>query len=235
MSIPEIIAHRGTPRECLENTMASFDRALAQGADGIELDVHATRDGVVVVHHDAVVRSGPADAAAEGTLAIAERAWADLQDVALKDGSRIPTLDAVLTRVGARATVYIEVKAADMETALIACLDRHASAQLAVHAFDHRIPVAVRTRRTETSIGLLSTSYPLSLADFVSAAHAHAFWQQAHLIDESLVRDAHALGLRLIAWTVNDLALARRLAAWGVDALCTDTPGLLRDTLTSSP
>ena len=112
MSIPEIIAHRGTPRECLENTTASFDRALAQGADGIELDVHATRDGVVVVHHDAVVRSGPADAAAEGTLAIAERAWADLQDVALKDGSRIPTLDAVLTRVGARATVYIEVKAA---------------------------------------------------------------------------------------------------------------------------
>lgn len=234
MSIPEIIAHRGTPRECLENTMASFDRALAQGADGIELDVHATRDGIVVVHHDAVVRSGLAEPATEGALAIAERTWADLEDVTLQDGSRIPTLDAVLTRVGAGATVYIEVKAANMESALIACLDRHATTRLAVHAFDHRIPVAVRTRRPATSIGLLSTSYPLSLADFVSAAHAHAFWQQAHLIDESLVRDAHALGLRLIAWTVNDPAQARRLAAWGVDALCTDTPGLLRAALTSS-
>lgn len=215
--------------------MASFDRALAQGADGIELDVHATRDGVVVVHHDAVVRSGPADATAGGTLAIAERTWAELQDVALTDGSRIPTLDAVLTQVGARATVYIEVKAAAMESALIACLDRHAGARLAVHAFDHRIPVAVRARRAEIRIGLLSTSYPLSLADFVGAAHAHAFWQQAHLIDESLVREAHAMDLRVIAWTVNDPSLARHLTAWGVDALCTDTPGLLRDALTSSP
>ena len=56
---PLRIAHRGMPRRLRENTLPSFAAALAAGADGIELDVHATSDGVVVVHHDAVSRAAP--------------------------------------------------------------------------------------------------------------------------------------------------------------------------------
>lgn len=228
--IPDIIAHRGTPRECLENTLPSFERALAQGADGIELDVHCTKDGVVVVHHDPVVRRRPEPDAP--LLAIANTPWEQLSTIVLKDGSRIPTLDSVLSLVSTSATVYVEVKAVAMETELAACLKRHAHTSVAVHAFDHRIPVAVRVELPTLRIGLLSTSYPLSLADFIGAARADAFWQQAHLIDEPLVRDAHALGARVIAWTENDATHARQLIAMGVDGLCTDTPGLLRAALT---
>ncbi len=228
--MPEIIAHRGASRECLENTLQAFDRALSQGADGIELDVHATRDGRVVVHHDAAVRrrlagKGPA------SIALSTLDFETLHLHRLRDGQMIPTLDAVLDLVGTRATVYIEVKAQAIEGPLTACLERHPTSRVAIHAFDHRIPVAVRSRRPGTAIGLLSASYPLDLGAVLRPAAAEMLWQQADLIDEALVRDAHALGATVTAWTVNDPVHARRLLDMGVDALCTDTPGALRAVL----
>jgi glycerophosphoryl diester phosphodiesterase len=225
--IPEIIAHRGSPREALENTIASFTIALARHADGIELDVHASRDGVVLVHHDPVYRT-------EGrVVAIADVDAADATSAPLVGGAVMPTLDEVLDLVGDRATVYIEVKAAGIEPSLLACLERHPTARLAVHAFDHRIPVAIRARRPGLSIGLLSASYPLQLGGYIAPAQPDALWQHAQLIDAALVREAHALGARLIAWTENDPEHARALVAMGVDALCTDIPGQLRAALAS--
>ena len=224
--LPDIIAHRGAPREVLENTLEGFEIALNQGADGIELDVHATRDGVVVVHHDPVLRLNGDPTAAP--VAIADLDATEALALPLRDNARMPTLDAVLDLVGTRATVYVEVKATAIEDALVACLARHPDARVAVHAFDHRIPVAVRQRRPGLPIGLLSASYPLSVEGFIASARPDAFWQQAQLIDQALVDACHAQGMRVIAWTENDHVHARSLIAMGVDALCTDTPGLLR-------
>ncbi len=229
MRVPEIIAHRGTPREYMENTLPSFERALQQQADGIELDVHITSDGTVVVHHDAMFRD--AGAPEQDCRTLAATTAADLRRVRLPSGDAIPTLDEVLDLVAARATVYIEVKGNAMEDALVRCLSHHATSQVAVHSFDHRIPFAVRARRRQTAIGFLSASYPLSLNAFMLDVHVDALWQEAHLIDEPLVAAAHAFGTRVIAWTENDAAHARVLIAMGVDALCTDTPGVLRASL----
>src|ERR1044071_5320119 len=98
----ERIAHRGAPRERVENTLPGFLLALDHGADAIELDVHVTRDARVVVHHDDHV----------GSLAIADTRGANLKTVELRDGARIPRLEEVLDSVGDRATVYVEMKAA---------------------------------------------------------------------------------------------------------------------------
>lgn len=227
--IPEIIAHRGAPREALENTLAAFEIALDQNADGVELDVHATMDGTVVVHHDADVPWPVASSTTRRPIADidAKRALA----YALRDNAHMPTLDAVLDLIGERSVVYIEVKATGIERPLLAVLNRHPKARVAVHSFDHRVPVAVRAARPSTRIGLLSASYPISLDRFIGAAKPDAFWQQANLIDQALVEETHALGARLIAWTVNDAQHAHALIAMGVDALCTDTPALLRAAL----
>ena len=69
-SQPLRIAHRGMPFQALENTLVSFQRALDLGADGLELDVHATADGEIVIHHDAMLASGPAIAKASGRAII---------------------------------------------------------------------------------------------------------------------------------------------------------------------
>ena len=189
--LPEIIAHRGAPREDLENTLESFEIALRQGADGIELDVHATRDGVVVVHHDPVVnRPG---LTVKSLVAIADLDVTELLEFPLRGEARLPTLDAVLDLVGSRATVYVEVKGHGIEDVVVACLKRHPHIRVAIHAFDHRIPVAVRQRLPGASIGLLSASYPLDFGGFVGSARAQALWQQTSFIDQALVGDAEPI------------------------------------------
>ena len=227
MHIPDIIAHRGSPRECLENTLASFSRALEQRADGIELDVHGSADGHVVVHHDAILRLKPGSGTG-GTAAISELTLGELRAARLQDGHRIPLLEEVLELVGTHATVYVEVKAPHIEAAVAALLDRHPTVRTAVHSFDHRIPAAVRTRRPHTAIGFLSDSYLIEPTGMLHPTAPDALWQYTDLIDEALVCAAHDRGVKVIAWTENDPVRAHLLASWGVDGLCTDVPATIR-------
>lgn len=222
--ILDIIAHRGSARECLENTLASFTRALEQRVDGIELDVHGSVDGHVVAHHDAILTLEPTG----GTAAIRDLTLADPRAARLRGGHRVPLLEEVLELVATRATVSVEVKAPHLEAAVALLLDRHPTVRTAVHSFDHRIPAAVRTLRPGTAIGLLSDSYQIDRTGMLHPTAPDALWQATHLIDEALVLAAHELGVRVIAWTVNDPVRAHLLASWGVDGLCTDVPATIR-------
>jgi glycerophosphoryl diester phosphodiesterase len=225
MHIPDIIAHRGSPRECLENTLASFTRALEQRVDGIELDVHGSADGHVVVHHDAILTL---ETGGRGAAAIRELTLAELSAARLHGGHRVPLLEEVLELVGTRATVYVEVKAPHLEAAVAALLDRHPTVRTAVHSFDHRIPAAVRTLRPGTAIGFLSDSYLIDRTGMMHPTAPDALWQSTQLIDEALVLAAHERGVKVIAWTENDPVRAHLLASWGVDGLCTDVPATIR-------
>ena len=224
MHRPEIIAHRGSSRECLENTLAAFARALEQQADGIELDVHGSSDGHLVVHHDAVLALEHGG----GTMAIRDLTLPALRALRLHGGHPVPLLDDVFDLVGTRATVYVEVKSPGIEPAVAALLDRYPTVRAAVHSFDHRIPAAVRALRPTTAIGFLSDSYLIEPAGMLRPMVPDALWQFTHLIDHALVSAAHARGARVIAWTENDPVRAHQLAAWGVDGLCTDVPALIR-------
>ena len=228
-STPTIIAHRGASRVCRENTLPAFERALEMEVDGIELDIHSTRDGVLVVHHDPTLtmRPGTVDVA----VPIAQLTAADVQAHQLPSGDIIPTLSQVFDLVGNRATVYVEVKAPNAEALVASMLSAYPDVRTAVHAFDHRVPVRVRALRPDTPIGLLSASYPLDLRGVFGASGATVLWQHAELIDASLISAAHALGFTVIAWTVNSAPHARELAAWGVDGICSDVPDAIRTAL----
>lgn len=218
MSHPELIAHRGASRERRENTLAAFTRALELGAAGIELDVHASADGHVVVHHDAMLRSG---------RRIVQNSLHDLRTEPLPDGSTLPTLDEVLTLVGAAATVYVEIKAPQIEQAVADVLARHPT-RTEVHSFDHRIVHRYREIDPARRTGALSSSYPIDPVQPLLAARAETLWQYCELIDEALVSIVHEAGARLIAWTVNSEHVAERLATIGVDGLCGDDVTMLQ-------
>lgn len=243
----EIIAHRGASRDCLENTLEAFQRALDQGADAFELDVHATLDGVVVVHHDFDVKvsqqpmTGKSSDPAVGTEAAPDRRltinavdYTTLMGVRLRNGESIPTLDEVLALAGTRATVYVEVKGLGIEAEVISCLLRHPETRTAVHSFDHRIPYAIADRKPGTPIGILSASYVLDIAGMINAANARDLWQQTILIDQPLVDQAHLSGARVVAWTENSVSHALDLVRMGVDAICTDVPAVMRAGLTKA-
>jgi glycerophosphoryl diester phosphodiesterase len=232
MPRPEIIAHRGTPREHPENSLPGFARALALGVDGIELDVQLTGDRVPVVHHDAVLGrpgvGGPLDG-----RAIAELTRAALRTHELAPGVGVPTLHEVLDLVGDRATLYVEVKAANAASAVARVL-AGAGARAPVHAFDHRVPRAVRALAPDTPIGLLAASYLLDTGAVLQSAGARDWWPHREMVDADLVGSVHAAGGRVIVWTVNDPAEAVALAAIGVDGLCSDVPEVVAAALATA-
>lgn len=217
---PELIAHRGLPRRHRENTLPGFLAAQDSGADGWELDVHRTADGVIVVHHDPIL---PASAGARSGQPIAAMTWGDLQSAIVgAAGETIPTLDAVLASAAPATTVYVEAKAAAIEAEVLACCDRHPAVRTAVHSFDHRVAAAVSVAAPPRPTGILVDSYLIDPVHALRAAHARDYWPHRLMVDETLVDRVHGAGGRVIVWTVNDIAEARQLAAWGVDGICTD-------------
>ncbi|MES3033008.1 MAG: glycerophosphodiester phosphodiesterase [Gemmatimonadota bacterium] len=227
--LPELIAHRGLPRRHRENTLPGFVAATAAGADGWELDVHGTRDGVVVVHHDPVL---PAAAGILAGAEIAELDWSELRDVAVgADGARIPTLDAVLDAAGSRTAVYVEVKASHIDVQVLRCLARHPDVVVAVHGFDHRVARRMVDAAPGLAVGILTDAYLLDPVHALHGAGARDYWPHRESVDRGLVDAIHAAGGRVVVWTVNDPTQARWLAEIGVDALCTDVVDELRAAL----
>jgi glycerophosphoryl diester phosphodiesterase len=216
----ERIGHRGAPKELPENTLPSFERALERGAEALELDVHATSDGVVIVHHDPVLPPGtlPRQLA---RAPIVSTSWADLKEAEVAPAARIPRLEDVLAMAGGHATVYVEIKGRDIELLVAETLQR-AACVCAVHSFEHRAIERMRSIAPEIPRGLLFERYPRDLSESMARADARDVWPKWSLIDRALVEAAHRAGGRVIAWTVNDGSEAERLVGLGVDGICSD-------------
>jgi glycerophosphoryl diester phosphodiesterase len=216
----ERIAHRGAKREFPENTLPAFARAFERGAGAIELDVHATRDGVVVVHHDDAVRNR-----AGGSSDIERVHSSELIGVTV-NGVPIPTLQDVLAAVPSDATAYVEIKGRGIE-ALVADVIAASATACAVHSFDHACVARMRQLAPAIPRGILLDAAPRDLAGVIDDARARDVWPEWMLIDRAMVELVHAAGGRVIAWTVNDRDAAQRLVDMGVDGLCSDDVRLL--------
>lgn len=216
------IGHRGAPREFPENTLPAFARAIELGADGIELDVHLTADGVPVVHHDPDLSSKKG----RTNQPIAAMTWEEVAGTEIASGICVPSLEQVLTLAAGKATVYVELKGRDVEERTIEAI-RASHAQCAVHSFDHTAVARAASIAPELRRGILFDAYPVDVARSMRSASALDVWPQWELIDAPLVEHVHEAGGRVIAWTVNSFAEAERLVALGVDGLCGDDVRLL--------
>jgi glycerophosphoryl diester phosphodiesterase len=231
---PRVLAHRGARRVAPENTVEAFAAAARLGADGVELDVHSTTDGVLVVHHDADARG--IGVLAEHPLAAVRAARPD-----------IPTLEEALDAC-AGMLVNIEVKnlpgdadydptdgAAGTLVELLAGRDR--SDDVLVSSFNIASADLVRALDATIPTGFL-TLVGLDPLDGVEVAHAHghgAVHPDVRSLKgkaaEATIGRAHELGMAVNVWTVNGEAEIRRLAAAGADALITDVPDVARRVL----
>lgn len=181
--------------------------------------MHATRDGMVVVHHDAVVHARHPQRPAHRS--IADLSAADLADFPLADGTRIPTLPETLDAIGTRATVYVEIKARDIEPLVTRCI-RESETTCAVHSFDHRVVRNVKAIFPAIRTGVLEVSRHIDPVASLTDATAEDLWQEVDTIDQDIVEAAHAIGARVVAWTANRPTQWKTLYALGVDAICTD-------------
>ena len=219
-----VIAHRGASARELENSLAAFRAAAALGADAVELDVHATADGVIVVHHDEAIAGHP----------IARMTRRQLTELRLANGEPVPTLADVLALLGRALQVFVEVKSLPPqfdETLLSVLRDGPNPPGYAVHAFDHRVVLRLGTVWPGLRRGVLSSSYPIRPLALLRDAGATILWQEHTLVDRSLVDALHDAGMRLIVWTVDDAAEMRQLVEIGVDGICTNRSEVGRRTV----
>ncbi|HET7565429.1 MAG TPA: glycerophosphodiester phosphodiesterase [Gemmatimonadaceae bacterium] len=231
---PMLIAHRGAPRERPENTIPAFARALELGADGIELDVHATRDGVVIVHHDPRPNVAPPSPALAGRR-IADLTFEELEQFRFEGDVTIPTLADVLALVDGRADVYVEIKGRRIEQQVVdVILQSAVPSRCSVHSFDHAAVKRVNELCPALRTGVLVSTYPTQPAMLLQSLAASDLWPDFPCIGETLVRRAHDAGARVIAWTVDEPDDARRLAALDVDGICTDDIPTIRTALSQT-
>ena len=223
---PLVIAHRGASSIALENTLAAFRAAAGQGADGVELDVHATIDGEIVVHHDPSVLGLP----------IAQARWRDLGAVPLANGETIPTLAEALDVLG-KLKVFVEVKVLDprWDDRFLATLDQGPNpGGYAVHSFAFHVVRRLGEKRPSLPRGVLSEVPTKNPQQTLADASAQTLWQELATLDEGLLNAVHALGAGIFAWTVDNPGDMKRLVSWGVDAICTNHPERARPIVDAS-
>ena len=199
------------PHLARENTLASFGLALDAGADGIELDVHATADGVVVVHHDAALPSG---------ARISELNHQELRREA-PEAEHIPTLSSVTDLVRGRAELFVEIKGVAIERLVTAALAGYDGA-CAIHSFDLALILRLSRGGSAHRLGVLYDQADPDPVGMMTDHGALDLWPHYPLVTRELVDAVHSMRGRIIPWTVNSVRDAKCVAALGVDGVCTD-------------
>lgn len=210
-ALPLLLGHRGAraQKSVPENTVASFDRALADGCDGFEFDVRLTADGEAVVAHNAKVGSIEIARAAGGTLA------------------ELPRLDQVLRRYQRSAFLDIELKVGGLEKKVAELLRRQRIRRgFVVSSF---LPKVLR------DLHVVDQSVPLGLicetrkqlqqwselpVDYVIVRYS--------LAGRRVIREMQHAGKKVLVWTVNNRVTAKKFAEWGVDGIISDDTRMLR-------
>jgi glycerophosphoryl diester phosphodiesterase len=220
----QLMAHRGASSLAPENTLAAFALALNYEPEWIELDVHATLDGEIVVMHDATV-----DRTTNGQGAIAEMPLAQLRTLDAgawfgdeSQGERVPLLEEVVALVGHRARLNVEIKAGpDLAQVVEVLRAGGILGESQISSFDLAAIQAVQALTAEPELALITGNG----ADLQVAIAHRLGWLNLHHsgVSADLAAEAHAAGVRVTAWTVNDLARWAELRAMGVDVFCTDT------------
>ena len=213
---PLVIAHRGASGHAVENSIEAFRKADELRADGVELDIHATADGAIVVFHDACLPSGES---------ISDSPAASIKEHRLANGENVPLLSDVLATIP-DLKVFIEVKHLDTrwDSALLKVIAAGSPERCAVHSFDHRVVARLAALRPTLACGALSVARLVDPVHALDRALADTLWQEADYVDPALVQQVHDSNRRVFAWTINDAETAQRLTRMGVDGLCGNFP-----------
>lgn len=244
---PLAIAHRGGSALAPENTLAAFDNGIACGADGLELDVRFSSDGVVMVHHDATLDrttnlSGEVSTRTADELERSDAGYRFKGDGAWPFRGRgigIPRLSTVLKRYrDIRIVIEMKVNHAEIAHAVVKLL-READAvdRVCLGAFGLRVlraaralepAVATSAAREEVRWALYRSwvRWPIARPSY-NGYQVPELAGNTRVVSPRFVRDAHRAALPVQVWTVDSADDARRLLTWEVDALISDRPDIV--------
>lgn len=233
-----VIGHRGAAGVAPENTLGSFQLAVRQGSDAIELDVHPSRDGEIVVCHDHTLDRTTGSTGSIKELSFAEISQADAGSWFSSSfaGERIPSLEEVFELVSKEVEVNVEIKedSEELRSNLIQLLrSRGLMNRVFVSSFNHRCLIELKKAAPEIRIGLLYKDDYIAPSDVKTRFDAEIYSLHPHhsFVDEAFMQDARSNNLQVYPWTVNNKERMLELIEVGVSGIITDYPAVLRELL----
>lgn len=235
----KVFGHRGSKGYYPENSMLSFEKALDMGADGIELDVHYSKEGKIVVFHDFEL-----DRMTPDKGMIFEKTWEELSQIFLIDqttgkvsGEKIPTLEDVLQllarkqeQLGRSLYLNVEFKAGSSlykgieERVVALCLQYLPKDQLIFSSFDHFALKTIKTIDQSLQTGVLTTAAMVDPWEYTQKLKADFYHPYFLTLTPDVLASYRAVHLEINPYTVNDLKVAKQLIEAGVYGIITDFP-----------
>lgn len=218
---PLVLGHRGAPREAPENTLAAFRRALALGADGVELDVQPAGDGTPVVIHDETL-----DRTTDGAGPLAARSWPALEGVRSR-GEPLPRLqDAIRWAADAGAWLNLEIKAPGTEAAVLAALRQATLLERSfLSSFLPHVVERLRELDPDAACFLLTQRWDEEVLAWVHAAGVVGVCLHDPIATAPVLERLRREGLHAVVWTVDDPVRMRELFRAGVLGVISNLPG----------
>ncbi|TXJ76355.1 glycerophosphodiester phosphodiesterase [Streptomyces lavendulae] len=216
------IGHRGVMGVEPENTLRSFAAAQRAGLDLIELDLHLSKDGALVVMHDAEV-----DRTTDGSGPIAEKTLAELRALDAGRGERVPVFEEVLDAVGTPLQAEIKDVAAARELARV-MLERDLVGRVEVSSFHDEAVAEIARLVPGVRTALIAGRYGPEVVERAVAVGTPTLCLDIRRITLETVEHARAAGLRIIGWTVNTQEQLRLVRALELDGATTDFPEIKR-------
>lgn len=221
---PLIVAHRGASGYEPENTVRAFKKALDMGVPMIELDVHLSKSGDIMVIHDETTPD---------KKKVKELTTQELQKYHVGKGERIPLLTEVLDLIDQRTILNIELKAPGTEKAVAQLLNHYIKEKkwnpkkFIVASFDHHRIREFQKLIPSIPTGVIFEGNPIELARIATQAHAQYAIMYFQWITPEFIKDAHGRGVKVYAYTVNEKEEALKLKAMNIDGIITNYPDLL--------
>lgn len=221
-----IFGHRGSSGTDPENTLRAFRRAIAVGADGVELDVHTTADGIpVVIHDDDLSRT------TSGRGSVEAMPLAAVQRLDAGSGEPVPTLDDVLGLLAGKLTIDIEIKQTGIEQAVLDVLHRHPAADWFISCFEWNVLVSLRHLSPAAALWPLAVTADDALYEIAERLGSPGVALLHGAYTQDVAKRCAGANLAVGVWTVNVPTEARRVNELGASVLMTDYPELLRSAL----
>jgi len=218
-----IIAHRGASAYEPENTLRSVEKALELGADMVEVDVRSSRDGHIVVMHDAVV-----DRTTNGKGYVKDVTLKELKRLNAGLGERVPTLQEVAQLIGRKARLVVEIKVPGIEKRVLEIIkENELEKEALITSFYHPILKRVKELNPNIRTGAIIASRPIKAAQLALDANSNALFPKHVYVDPEMVEEAHRHDLAVYPWTIDTLNEIDSLIKMGVNGIVTNKPDVL--------
>jgi len=225
----EVTGHRGAKKILPENTLLSFRYAMDIGCDIIELDIHRSKDGKLVVIHDETL-----ERTTNGRGKVSDKTLKELKQLDAGNGNTIPTLEEVIELVkDSKIKLQIELKGLGTEELVANLIKKYVFTDRVIFtSFWHKRVSKIKELLPRVKTGILISCNPVNPVQLLSSANADNLHVNHLRIDKDIVREIHESNKKIIAWgEIMDKAVIDRLIEYRVDAIGSDHPNIVIECL----